>query len=42
MGEAEPSEKMLHLSEREGQRENQCEGILGITEAHCFPLHSRK
>lgn len=24
------------------QGENQCDGILGITEAHCFLLHRRK
>lgn len=42
MGGQEQDEKVLHGSELEGQWENQCEGILGTTEAPCIPLHKRK
>lgn len=35
-------EKMLQSSELEDQGKNQCDGILGITEAYCFPLHRIK
>lgn len=35
-------DKRLPGSELEGQWGNQCEGILGTTEAPCIPLHRRK
>lgn len=35
-------ETMLPGSELEGRRESQCEGILGVSEAHCFPWHRGK
>lgn len=42
MGGPEQHEKKPQGSELEGQWENQCEGILGTTEAPCIPLHERK
>ena len=47
MAGEDQDEKMLQGSELGGVVEgaqwgSQCEGILGTSEAHCFPLHRRK